>query len=503
MTWRRTTRRVTTVLAATTLVASALTAGGVHQAGAAPAFTSPVSSWFMDQLLALQPGSTNGGIYANKRGYHNTRDGNPSYDYSVTDPEDQGGPSNLAAGYDWTFPDAQSGSYTTIARYSNRLLAAGRANDPRLAGWREFFGQTDTDREVEGWDFRKKVAASSDDSHLWHIHLSENRNQVTGFDNKVAMLSVLKGETLNQWRSTQLFTSTSTGGLVHTMRGRDGSWTGFGNVKTATGTTVTPVDTASAMVAGEQHALVAGNDGELWHAIRRVDGPWTVFGNVEDFAGEIGTITRVAATEVGGALHVVVLSGGNNVHHSIRRPNGTWTPLHSVEAFAGDLSELGDVAAAGFVNGELQVAVTSGIRLMHTLRRTDGNWSAWGDVEAYAGNPGGPLSVSATEVNGIFHLVANYGFAGVRHSTRLPNGSWTPLLKIDDYTGNPTGLALDVATVGFTSGELHVVALATSGAIWHAARYGGGGWSSWGDVRGYAGNPGLATRVSLAAGWRS
>ncbi|GHH40514.1 hypothetical protein GCM10017774_34020 [Lentzea cavernae] len=493
------------MLAATTVVAGVLTTGGVHQAGAAPANTSPVSTWLMQQLLVLQPGTTDGGIYDNKPGYHNTRAGNRSDDYSVTDPQDQGGPSNLAAAYDWTFPDAQRGSYGTIAVYSNRLLAAGRANDPRLEGWREFFGQTDNDTAVEGWDFRKKVAASSDSSHLWHIHLSENRDRVTSHDNKVALLSVLKGETVNQWRSTQLFTSNSSGGLVHTMRGRDGSWTRFGDVKSATGATVTPVDTASAMVNGEQHALVAGDDGELWHAIRRVEGPWTVFGNVEDFAGEIGTITRVAATEIGGALHVVVLSAGDNVHHSIRRPNGSWTPLHSVEAFAGDLSDLTDVAAAGFLNGELQVAAVSGIRLMHTLRRTDGNWSGWGDVEAYAGNPGGPLSVSATEVNGIFHLVANYGFAGVRHSTRLPSGSWTPLLKIDDYTGNRTGLALDVATVGFTSGELHVVALATSGAVWHAARYGGGGWSSWGDVRGYAGDPGtgLATRVSLAAGWRS
>jgi len=111
--------------------------------------------------------------------------------------------------------------------------------------------------------------------------------------------------------------------------------------------------------------------------------------------------------------------------------------------------------------------------------------------------------VSATEVNGIFHLVANYGFAGVRHATRLPDGNWTPLLKIDDYTGGSTGLALDVAAAGFTTGELQVVALSVSGAVWHAARYPDGRWSAWGDVRGYAGNPGLATRVSLAGGWRS
>ncbi|MCX2947899.1 hypothetical protein [Lentzea sp. NEAU-D7] len=480
-------------------------AGGVQPQANAGAFESDASVWLMQQMRAMQPGTLNGGIYTNKEGYHNTRAANAPNDYSVVDAEDKGGPSNLAAAYDWTFEDAQNGSFGTIARYSNRLLASGKdPNDPRLDGWREFFGQTDNDREVEGWDFRYDRAASSDKTHLWHIHLSEDRDKVTSYDNKVALLSVLKGETVNQWRSTQLFTTTSTGGLVHTMRGRDGSWTGFADVKSATGAVLTPVDTASAMVAGEQHALVAGNDGELWHAIRRVDGPWTPFGNVEDFAGEIGAITRVAATEVGGALHVVVLSGENTIHHSIRSPNGSWTALHSVEPFAGDLSGYVDVAAAGFLNGELQVAVSMSTGgLLHTLRRTDGNWSPWGDVEAFAGNPGAAQSVSATEVNGVFHLVANYGFAGVRHSTRLPNGNWTPLLKIDDYTGNKTGFVLDVATTGFTSGELHVVALAAGGSIWHAARYANGGWSAWGDVRAYAGNPGLATRVGIAAGWRS
>lgn len=499
--------KLTTSLAATMLIAGVLAPAGVHaEVVTAGPHESSASVWLMQQLLALQPGTEDSGMYVDKPGYHNTRAGNSPDDPSVVHPEDRGGPDDLAAAYDWTFTDAKNGRYGTIARYSSRLLASGMdPNDQRLDGWREFFGQTDNDSQVEGWDFRHHRAATSDDTHLWHIHLSEDRDKVTSYDNKVALLSVLKGETVNQWRSTQLLTSTSGGGLVHTMRGRDGSWTGFGNVKAATGAVLTPVDTASAMVAGEQHALVAGNDGELWHAIRRVDGPWTVFGNVEDFAGEIGTITRVAASEVGGSLHVVVLSGGNNVHHAIRFPNGSWTALHSVEAFAGDLSDLLDVAAAGFINGELQVAVATGAgRLMHTLRRTDGNWSPWGDVEAFAGNPGGALSVSATEVNGVFHLVANYGFAGVRHSTRLPDGNWTPLLKIDDYTGGRTGLVLDVAAVGFTTGELQVVALATSGAVWHAARYPNGGWSPWGDVRGYAGNPGgLATRVSLAAGWRS
>ncbi len=173
-----------------------------------PSRITAESWWLMEQMLALESGTRNGGIYVDKPGYHNTRAGNASDDYSVRDPEDKGGPSDKAAGYDWTFPEAQGGSYGTISRYSQRLLAAGRADDPRVAGWKEFFGQADSDQGVEGWDFRDGESSTSDSSHLWHIHLSEDRDKVTSMDNKRALLSVLKGESLAEWRSGGTLTGT-------------------------------------------------------------------------------------------------------------------------------------------------------------------------------------------------------------------------------------------------------------------------------------------------------
>jgi hypothetical protein len=157
--------------------------------------------WLWQQLQALEPSSKLGGIFANKPGYHNCRSNLPSYDYSVCDnPPDQGGPSNKAAAIDWTFPDAQAGNYTTIAKYTNRLLASAKdLNDPRLNGWREFYGNADDDSYVEGWDCRYYCAATSDSSHLWHLHISENRDMTTNKANKEALLSVLKGETTAQW----------------------------------------------------------------------------------------------------------------------------------------------------------------------------------------------------------------------------------------------------------------------------------------------------------------
>jgi hypothetical protein len=154
-----------------------------------------------EELHKLEPETRLGGIFANKPGYHNTRNNNASGNYSVRDAEDRGGPGNKAAALDWTFPSAQRGDYRLIAKYCRRLLASGEnKNDERLNGWREFYGQADSDRQVEGWDSRYLKRITSDDSHLWHIHFSEDRDKVESWANKDALLSVLRGESVQAWR---------------------------------------------------------------------------------------------------------------------------------------------------------------------------------------------------------------------------------------------------------------------------------------------------------------
>jgi hypothetical protein len=165
------------------------------------AFYTEESRWLMGQLLFLESGTENGGMYANKAGYHNTRKANLKTNYSVVDTVDKEGPDDKAAAYDWTFASAQAGRYDRIAHYTSLLLKSAKdMDDPRLNGWREFYGQADNDTAVEGWDTRYGVPASSDPSHLWHIHFSETRGLVNNHANKVALLSVLKGETVAQWK---------------------------------------------------------------------------------------------------------------------------------------------------------------------------------------------------------------------------------------------------------------------------------------------------------------
>ncbi len=164
--------------------------------------------WLWRRLRELEPGSELGGIYAAKSGYHGTRDENRRKypgNYSIREAEDQGGPGDKAAALDWTFPNAQRGDFSTIAKYTKRLLASGKdKNDPRLDGLREFYGQADSDSHVEGWDCRHLVDVSSDSSHLWHLHFSFDRDKVASVAGRRVMenlLSVLAGESLTSWRS--------------------------------------------------------------------------------------------------------------------------------------------------------------------------------------------------------------------------------------------------------------------------------------------------------------
>jgi hypothetical protein len=154
-------------------------------------------------MKRLEPTSKLGGVLARKPGYHNSRDHLPPDDYSVRFPADKLGPADEGSAIDWTFPDAQRGDYSTIKVYSRHLLNAGKNRDPRTQYFREFFGNADDDREVEGWDFTKGQPSTSDTSHLWHIHLSVHRKWINSVEAMRAMLSILGGEPLALYEQRQ------------------------------------------------------------------------------------------------------------------------------------------------------------------------------------------------------------------------------------------------------------------------------------------------------------
>jgi len=134
-----------------------------------------------------------GGIYADKPGYHNTRQRNqqkwPS-NYSIQLSLDKQGPGDKAAAIDLTLSDAD------MREYTGRLKAAMESGDARVGSVKEFYGTLDN-AKVYGLGKKsrtgKPYSTSADSSHLWHIHISFFRADVADRDRVLAVLDVLTG----------------------------------------------------------------------------------------------------------------------------------------------------------------------------------------------------------------------------------------------------------------------------------------------------------------------
>lgn len=82
-----------------------------------------------------------------------------------------GEPLRHIAGFDFT-----PGSAAEMVAQCKRLMAALKAG--KLEEVREFYGNVDGDKVVDGWDNLRNRAATSDSSHLWHFHLSIDRTKL-------------------------------------------------------------------------------------------------------------------------------------------------------------------------------------------------------------------------------------------------------------------------------------------------------------------------------------
>lgn len=174
-----------------------------------PALITDAEWWLWLRLKEIEPSTLLGGIYANKSGFHNTGNANETNwpgNYSIRDAPNRRGPwwKTKSSALDWTFPNAQRGDYSTIDKYTSRLMVSARNDaDARLdLILYEFFGQDDADRVVEGWNEYRDETATSDSSHLWHIHISFLRDRCGDFWSMWALFTVLMGWSVAQWEAT-------------------------------------------------------------------------------------------------------------------------------------------------------------------------------------------------------------------------------------------------------------------------------------------------------------
>lgn len=144
-----------------------------------------------DKLAAVYPFPLQlGGILgdpAHLGGYHRARAVLPADDYSVRLPRDQGGRPWAASALDITPTDPFH-----VQLMTHRLVRAVARVDPRVRVLREFYGTLDGET-VYGWDLPSSSRASSDTSHLWHLHLSFHRDVACHRSRLLPLAQVLAG----------------------------------------------------------------------------------------------------------------------------------------------------------------------------------------------------------------------------------------------------------------------------------------------------------------------
>lgn len=150
---------------------------------------APSALRYFGSRISPDLGGVLSGIIGDRRhdsGYHRGRSFVPRTDYSVQLPEDKLGDGNDASAIDLSFSPAK------MKLYTGRLKAAAERNDPRMKYVREFYGTLDGvtvfGRTHKGSSDSTWEWATSDKSHLWHIHISILRKYA---DNKAVMQGIL------------------------------------------------------------------------------------------------------------------------------------------------------------------------------------------------------------------------------------------------------------------------------------------------------------------------
>jgi hypothetical protein len=305
---------------------------------------------------------------------------------------------------------------------------------------------------------------------------------VDGFDDKA-------GEVLHA------LVALAGGGLVHSRRRSDNTWTGFGDVKGQIGNPgpVTDVD-SQGTTHGIFNHVVGVASGKLFHTIRTEDGRWTHYDDVSVPTHSTGTtFARVGLAEVNGDLHVCATTSTGGVQHAIRYQDGSWTDFADVLVQTGSPGSVNDVDCVGF-GQDLQVVMsTNAGGLFHAIRHPT-SWTGIGDVQAAAGSIGHVQTVTAAQFGNDLQVTVrvfsgNKQFNTIRHTS---DGSWTAPAQVPNIS------VFDNASVGGTT-ALHLITSDITGVVQYRNRDVFQNWGSLDNVYTKAGgSPGTAVAVGAS-----
>lgn len=144
-----------------------------------------------------------------KGGYHISRQDQPGDNYSVVRPDDRSGRSDAAAAIDMTL---NKNDMITVT--SRLVLLYDNMADPRRKYINAFNG-TRTGATATRWDVYARETKVASNDHLWHVHLEVRRAYTESLTAMAAILSGLKGESLDSYlRSIGVTTGGQGGGGV-------------------------------------------------------------------------------------------------------------------------------------------------------------------------------------------------------------------------------------------------------------------------------------------------
>jgi hypothetical protein len=155
-------------------------------------------NWESYYVSAVLSGIVGDAAHQAKGGYHISIEDQSSSNYSVTRPDDKAPPGtwprNLAAGIDMSM------SPTDMKLCSDRLWGVWYdQNDPRRNYLNGFNGWFNDGGPAKRYDYVSQQISETTDDHKWHVHAEERRKWVTDMNAANAILSILRGETKEQY----------------------------------------------------------------------------------------------------------------------------------------------------------------------------------------------------------------------------------------------------------------------------------------------------------------
>lgn len=213
-----------------------------------------------------EPAVRDGGIVgdaAHGTGYHRSRNAlikkGRTTDYSIQDKRDKRGDGDAASAADLTMSDV------LMRKLTARLVAAMKAEDPRIVGKLREFGGTVDSRNVTAYRVEDQVFIRFDKTHLWHIHLSVFRE----FCNDVGVCQGIAEVLLGISSSPYLWDGVSFPGSAMFYIGAEGPWVtylgerliahGWTGYTTGAGPTFTEKDQAAVLWFQEAQGWTGAN----------------------------------------------------------------------------------------------------------------------------------------------------------------------------------------------------------------------------------------------------